>query len=236
MAESNPYEAPESELTTSVEKVGGDLDEALEGNYNFTVSEVFSTAWELSKGFKRTFWGAVAVLIAIYIGFALVSMPFEDNAFISGILQLVLNIITYPLFAGITMLAVFRAAGREVQAMQVTSFYPFTVKIILLNIVMILLTALGFLLLILPGIYLSVAYMFALPLMLDKKMGIWEALETSRKIITHKWFNFFGVVLLMMLMLMAAGVLLLIGLIWAAPVAALLTGVLYMKIAGVESE
>jgi len=38
--------------------------------------------------------------------------------------------------------------------------------------------------------YLSIAYSFAIPLIVDRKMKPWEALETSRRLISKKWWSF----------------------------------------------
>lgn len=46
-------------------------------------------------------------------------------------------------------------------------------------------------LLLLPGIYFSVAYLFALPLVVEHKFDVWPALETSRRLVTRDWWSFF---------------------------------------------
>ena len=48
----------------------------------------------------------------------------------------------------------------------------------------------------LPGIYLAVSYVFTQVLIVDKKLGFWEAMETSRKVITRQWWRVFGLILL----------------------------------------
>ena len=54
-----------------------------------------------------------------------------------------------------------------------------------------LLTWLGFICCIIPGIYLAVAWTFTLPLIVDKKLDFWSAMELSRKVVTKHWFHFF---------------------------------------------
>ena len=58
-----------------------------------------------------------------------------------------------------------------------------------------LLTSVGILLCILPGIYLAVAWIFALPLVIDKKMDFWPAMELSRKVVNRHWWVIFGLLL-----------------------------------------
>ena len=58
------------------------------------------------------------------------------------------------------------------------------------------LTVLGFILLIIPGIYLCIAYLFTWLLIIDKKMDFWAALEVSRRVISAQWWQMFGLILL----------------------------------------
>ncbi|MDG0978277.1 MAG: hypothetical protein P8O79_00990 [Halieaceae bacterium] len=54
----------------------------------------------------------------------------------------------------------------------------------------------GFMLLLIPGIYLSVVWYYAMYLLVDKKMDIFETLQTSRKLVHDQGFwKIFGVLL-----------------------------------------
>ena len=65
-----------------------------------------------------------------------------------------------------------------------------------------LLTALVVLLV--PCLYLLVGYVFVLPLIVDKQMPVWRAMELSRTTVQHAWFSVFG-------LLMAAGMLIFVS-------------------------
>jgi hypothetical protein len=58
------------------------------------------------------------------------------------------------------------------------------------------LSGIGFLFCILPGLYLQVAWSCSLPLVADQRLEFWSAMELSRKIITRVWFQVFGLLLL----------------------------------------
>ena len=93
----------------------------------------------------------------------------------------------------------------------------------------------GFVLLVLPGIYLAVAYSLALPLLVEKEMGIWQALEISRRAVTHCWLRCWGLMLVATLVaIIGGGFTFGIGLIWFMPLAALSFGVLYRNVFGYE--
>jgi uncharacterized membrane protein len=54
----------------------------------------------------------------------------------------------------------------------------------------------GMICLILPGIYLAIAYAFTNLIIIDKGLGFWEAMEKSRRVITRQWWHMLGLVLL----------------------------------------
>lgn len=58
------------------------------------------------------------------------------------------------------------------------------------------LTLLGFILLIIPGMYLSIAYLFTWLLIVDKQLDFWKALEVSRRVISAQWWRMLGLMLL----------------------------------------
>jgi uncharacterized membrane protein len=98
-----------------------------------------------------------------------------------------------------------------------------------------LLTFIGYCLFILPGLYLSIAYFLVIPLIVEKNMSIWQAMETSRKAINHVWFSIFGLFLVFTLLSIAAIFTLGIGYIWLFPMMIISYGVIYRTIFGIES-
>jgi hypothetical protein len=60
------------------------------------------------------------------------------------------------------------------------------------------------LLLVPPAVYLAVGYAFVVPLIVDKRLSVWEALEQSRRAVNPNWFRLFG-------LQMARGILLLLS-------------------------
>ena len=91
------------------------------------------------------------------------------------------------------------------------------------------------LLLLLSAIYLGVAYSFAIPLIVDKKIGFWDALETSRQLITKKWFSFCGFFLLLFLINLVGFLFLFVGIILTIPVTINAVAAAYESIVGLSS-
>lgn len=63
-------------------------------------------------------------------------------------------------------------------------------------------------LMLLLSVYFRVAWSLTVPMIVLKNMRFWEAMEVSRKIVTRKWFHFFGFYILMGILLILASLLL----------------------------
>ncbi len=59
---------------------------------------------------------------------------------------------------------------------------------------LVLWAAFGFILALIPTIYLSVSWMFTLPLIIDRQMEFWPAMQASRRMVGKHWWAVFGLV------------------------------------------
>jgi len=151
-------------------------------------------------------------------------------------MQLINYAITLPMYAGIFIIALKRSVNAPINFNEIFQHWDKTLRLLGLYIVMSVLVIIGFILLVIPGVYLAVAYSFAVPLMVEKDMGIWEALETSRKAVTKKWFHVFGLGLSSIVIMVAGAIALLVGLFWAAPLVIIAFGIAYRNIFGIEEK
>jgi uncharacterized membrane protein len=58
-------------------------------------------------------------------------------------------------------------------------------------------------LLIVPGVFFLVAWMFTFPLIIDKGLGFWQGMEASRKVVSKHWWKCFEFLLVLALMNLA---------------------------------
>jgi len=146
----------------------------------------YERSWNL---LKANFWPLVGV-----------------NALIVG-LETLLSLNHLGSFAGMLLGAVFegglyyyilkRVRGQPTEVGDAfAGFSRALVPLILTGVVMALLICAGLVLLVLPGIYLYVAYKFADLLVIDRGLGFWPALEVSRRVITAQWWRVLGLLLL----------------------------------------
>ncbi len=208
--------------------------EKYELNPDWTIGEVLTEAWKLKDGFKSTYWGAIlvySVIVGITSGGS--KLIGEDASLTLLLWQLITSLLTLPLVAGLLMIAIRRSVGIPTRTAMVFDYSPKTIPIFLLYLLMVVLILFGFVLLVLPGVYLVFAYMLAVPLLVDKNMGIWEALETSRKAITPCWFRTFALCIVSSIIMAVSAIPLGIGLIWTLPFVGLIMAIVYRNIVGV---
>ena len=125
----------------------------------------------LTDGFaalKRDFWNVVLVnLVGLFLCCFIVTLP--------------------PLIIGLIRFNAKAVAGQKASFDDLFSGFAEFGTSWLMFIVMILLLCVGFVLCYLPGIYLSIAWMFAWNLLADKRGSFWECLEMSRQAVTAHW-------------------------------------------------
>ena len=246
---SDIYATPESDLAqvSRSEHGGGNVEDAIAGNIEVKMLATLGEAWSGLKGFKLKCLIATLLWFVIYMIAAFINMPIllglmalgADEAtatIISGVIQFLTVTATMPMMVGITVMGIRHSQGKPVSSGSIFNYFHRVLGALLWYLLMSVLILLGFLLLILPGIYLSFAYMFSLPLMIEKDIGAWQALEISRKAVTRVWFRATGFLLLIMLLMSLGTILLVFPLIWIIPWVSLAYAMLYFKLFGAEPQ
>jgi len=190
-------------------------------DYDLDIGSCVTNGWNLLKNNFGPVFGGVAIFLLVQLGLgALGSIPFVGavfsigNLIISGPLmgglyhlllkairrqpagvgdvfagfrlafgQLLLGYIVAALLSGLSALPGLAIMGFPIFMMvrhQAVEAGPF------------LLACLGFLIAMVPAIYLSLSWMFALPLIIDKQMEFWPAMSASRRMVGKHWWMLFG--------------------------------------------
>jgi len=197
---------------------------------------VMDESWRLIKGMKASFWGAAIVIGLIYLavsmmgGIILVLIGGAPNAIVKQVFNSFLGVLMTPFMMGLQMMCVRRALGAPVSFATAFSYFPKAGTAMVASLLVMLLSYLGIVLLIIPGIYLAVAYTLTTTLICDRELGAWDAMETSRAAITHKWWRVFGLMIVVGLLTAVSMIGLLIPLIWTIPWLFMSTAVLYRRV------
>ena len=210
------------------------LGEFMSTSTDWSIGEVLKTASEKQVGFKFNY-----VIALIIYGAISTAITFVQEASVStsgggmaSLVEIVITLVLFPLGVGLGLLGIRRAAGKDTPVSTLWEPYGHALPLIVMFVLMAVLIVAGFFLLVLPGIYLSIAYSFAPYLIVEKNMGVWEALETSRKAITQYWWRYFGLMIVALVLIIIGAIPLLIGLIWVLPIVAIATGEVFAKTFG----
>ncbi len=242
-----PPEKDEGEMLAAAAALRSEAEDAAvaaETPGKFTISTLIKDAFHYSKGAKGSIWAAIIVMSLILGGlwgggaYLLYTYYSQGNSLAAGVteiaIQMVFNFFSYLFTAGIIIIAI-RRVGQETFSwrMLFLGFKRFG-SVLLLYILMSIMLFIGFLLLILPGIYLTVGYMLALPLLFEKGLSPWQALERSRIAIHKRWWTVFFAMIAMSILTALSAIPFGIGLIWTIPMFSILIAVLYYHFFGAE--
>src|ERR1700730_13715011 len=170
------------------------------------IGRAISRGWALVRDNMGVLIGATA--LGWLISFGLAFVPVVGWA------------VGIVLLGGLDYVFIRRIRGEVVQVGDVFAGFNLAfLHLTLAGLVKWLLTSLGLVLCILPGIYLGVGYVFALPLVIDKKMEFWPAMEVSRRVMHHHWWSTFGLVIVLGLIAFVGFLACLVGALVTIPVA-----------------
>jgi hypothetical protein len=125
-----------------------------------------------------------------------------------------------PLFGGLLFYFLKTMRGEPVKVETAfAGFGPRFLHLFLVHLVASFLIGLGFVCFILPGIYLLVAWSFALVLVMDRGLDFWPAMELSRKVVNKNWWPLLALLLVLGVLGLSGLLVCGIGLLVTLPVA-----------------
>jgi len=148
------------------------LETVISEGYTVKIEEYLDRGWEICKQILGLFVGFFVILVIIWI--ALGQIDERISAPVNFL-------ISAPLSGGFWIAALQSVKKQSTVIGDFFKGFKYFVPLVLANVVMFLLVALGMILLIIPGVYLSVSYCFTIPIILDRGMDFWPAMEASRR-------------------------------------------------------
>jgi hypothetical protein len=217
-------------------------------DYELDIGSCITRAWDLVK---QNFWPVVGVSLLIMIitaainqviglasGPAFKSMILQHRASPGGVSIIIgTSVLGSPIYTLLTAglfkyyLKLIRAEGPTI-ADAFAGFSPMAGQLILLGLVNGLLTSIGYVLCIIPGIYLTVSWIFSLPLVIDRKLPFWDAMELSRRVVGKHFFITFAFVLVIGLLAACGLLACCVGLFVTTPIASVALLYAYEDILG----
>ena len=207
-----------------------------------TIEDLIRQGWHIFMQYPGGFIGFTLLVLLVYGAITGASSflsatlsggipgpdAFDDGAL--GLQTLLVLTIAVPLTAGYYVVALKLAREESVVFEDFFSGFRYWPALVLASILVSVLTALGFLLFILPGIYLSVAYVLVIPVIVDGEVNVWEALEISRKAITRRWFTTFFLIVLLAILNIVGILALCVGMLITIPLTYCTLTALYLDL------
>lgn len=173
----------------------------LRTDYHISIENCIGRGWKLVM---QNFW--------MLVGAFFIAWVISAGGFIPYVGFLISIVVAGPMIGGLYALYLKKIRGEQVDLGQIfIGFGPRFGSLFAAHIVSMILIIAGLILFIVPGIYLMVSWLFAFPLIIDKGMDFWDAMELSRKMVTRHWWKLFGLALVLLLLSLAGLLVFLVG-------------------------
>ncbi|MCW6035241.1 hypothetical protein K4A83_03000 [Spirulina subsalsa FACHB-351] len=173
------------------------LTQLVAQGYNFNLRTYLNQGWEIFKQNANTFIVSsiifsVILLIVIQFDNAL-DFSQESNQFTLNPIGFVLHFfIREPLQTGFYVISLKLFQGKSSSFGDFFSWFGYYLQLVAAGFMTTLLIIIGLVLFILPGFYLGVCYVLVPLLIVDRKLNFWEAMETSRQLVSRNWLGWFS--------------------------------------------
>jgi uncharacterized membrane protein len=207
------------------EKVDPTLfDRLIDDGYELNSSEYVQKGWEMFKEH-----------VGEFIGFTLITFAISAvSAKLAMFGSILFSALAAPLYVGYSIAAFKIISGQPFQFSDFFKGFNYFLPLFLSSLACTLIVTVG-LLLVIPGIYFAIGYMLVTFLIIDHRMEFWQAMETSRKIVTKNWFGFFVFALVLFLVNLLGMLALGIGMVVSIPVTSCAAAIAYKEIVGLHS-
>jgi len=187
-------------------------NELKENGYYFNKAYYFQKAWKLIS----PYWMILSSFTALYVGFLIIALRQPDFG------QIAQMILAGPISAGYYLTINKIRKGETITFSNFFDGFKMFIPTMLVSMLSGLIISIGMIMLVIPGIFFSIVYLFAMPLVVFGRLEFWSAMESSRIIITRNFIEalLFGLMIvgvnILGLLALGFGVLITIPLSYAA--------------------
>jgi len=169
-------------------------DQVLTREPELRIGECLVAGW-------KYFASDAAFVFAAVLVVGVLNLVMAFTPFIGGMVHLLLSGV---LMGGLYLACLRRMRGEPAAVGDVFAGFKLCfVQLMLAGALTKIVTQIGFMVCLVPGIFLTVVWIFALPLVADKRLEFWSAMELSRKVVTRVWFKMFWLLVIVFLPVIA---------------------------------
>jgi len=182
------------------------------------IKAAFVRAWELYK--THPFFFSMYMLLILSIQ-GMVVIYIQEYMIVYS------TLLAPSFYAGFYLVANKMSRGESVVYLDFFAGFRFWISATIISLLTQAFIAFGLLALVVPGIYLGVGYLFAILMGIFGGMEPWSAMEWSRKLITRNWWQFFGLLLTLIVFNLLGLLLVGVGLLLTMPLTFLVLYVVF---------
>ena len=193
----------------------------------FSIGEALSYGWKkLQENIGPLVSAAVAIL-AVNLLFWLLG-----RGFLAGLMSLIGWFVSVLISMGLIRIALKIVDGRPVETADLFQRVDLALPYIIASVIVGVMVAIGFVFLILPGIYLAITFGFFGYNIVDKEHGIMESIEQSAAITRAQKWDLFGFGVALFFFNLLGAIALGVGLLITIPVSMIALAYVYRKLNG----
>jgi len=190
----------------------------------FSIREVLRSAFDITKANFSALLGIMVVLLALQLT---VAFSVDENK----LLQLIAQIFVMPGFTLATLSVFFRVVdGQKPEYAHLTERFAHYLNFVATNVLYGIAVLLGLILLIIPGIYLSIRLMYALTAVAEKNLEPMEAFRVSGTFTQGLIWKLIGFNLVLGLVNVCGALLIGVGLLFTIPMTSIALLIVYKKL------
>jgi uncharacterized membrane protein len=197
----------------------------------FSKKEAIKFGWEIAKKKIKFFVPLLILVFGVSSLFDYLSDLAKKESFLISFLLTIIGVAFSIIFSlGLIKISLKICDGEEPKISDLFSQYPLFLKYLFASILKNLITLFGFILLIIPGIILSIRFGFFDYLIVDRNSRIVESLRKSWEITKGNAWNLFLLYILLGLINLLGFFALIVGLFWSIPTTMIAEAFVYRKL------
>jgi uncharacterized membrane protein len=197
----------------------------------FSKKEAIKFGWEIAKKKIKFFVPLLILVFGVSSLFDYLSDLAKKESFLISFLLTIIGVALSIIFSlGLIKISLKICDGEEPKISDLFSQYPLFFKYLFASILKNLITLFGFILLIIPGIILSIRFGFFDYLIVDRNSRIVESLRKSWEITKGNAWNLFLLYILLGLINLLGFFALIVGLFWSIPTTMIAEAFVYRKL------
>lgn len=216
------------------------IDYGLQGKGQPRLGTMVREAWQLSLRPNLRYAGLALLWYGVMFCGVFKAVPWLEaqgmelqKAMDLTVLALVL--LLAPVVAALELMGMKQALGQSISGQELWQCMRLWSRLALLAVLVSMVVSLGFLLLVLPAIYLYVSLSLANLVMIGARATPLQSMAWSLRAAYHHWWTIFGVMVVAGIAFVIAGVTFGVALPWLAPFAFILRGILFRELFGLRS-